>query len=989
MHERLAAQLQRARATDGSVNLDLLLGEVDRCYQADEREVARLRDSVRAEADARFNVAMDNVGEAVITIGLDGSVLTFNRAAEDMFGYAAAEVVGRDVTMLTTEVRGEHLRAALAEFVRTGNAHPLEAIRESEGLRHDGNVFPIQLAIAEVSYGSQRQLVGIIRDTSVQVETERQLRESEGRFRDLVGSASDWFWETDAAHRLTFVSERIASVLGVKASAILGSTFFDLGLADDTDAAIDHRDELARCQPFRDRVFHVGPPEGHDSRVIRISGIPVFDSAGGFGGYRGVGVDITREVVAERRAHQAQQLLAAAIDRIVDGLAIFDANDRLVQFNPEYRHIFERMGDAIRPGIRFEEMLMACPDIFDTEGVPFEEWASRRLAHHRAASGEPFVVRMTNGRWILHREFRMADGGMVGLRTDVSELKQREQELETLRRLYRVILDTAGEGIVGLDANGRVTFANRRAADLLGYGPDQMMAQDFHTLARPCDGRGQEVPVAAIAISGAIASGTSAEVNEHSFHRADGGVVPVDYYVSPIDEDGRVAGAVIVFRDATLRLRYEQTLADSHRELERLVAERTSELTREVLSRARTEQALRDSRERLKGISDSLFEGVLVINRDGLVTFANPSARLQLGLDDEPEGLAIASVLEVHARGKSVALSPWTNVLNGSGSFCDNDAIFNTADGKSLDVAYACTAVHGDDGLRGAVISFRDISPLKSAQREALQSSRMASVGQLAAGIAHEINTPIQYIGDNLRFIGESMADIAAAVSAGRDAGNAAFDAALDSHDIAYLLDEVPRAVSQSLEGVSQVARIVLSMKEFSHPGSTSKTMADLNRALDSTLTVTRNTWKHVAEVQCDFQSDLPAVACYIGELNQVFLNIIVNAAHAIEAAGRQGDGRIRVSTALDGDCVVVRIADNGTGIADPIRDKIFDPFFTTKEVGKGTGQGLAICRDVVVVKHDGRIDVESRDGEGATFIIRLPVGTENDGGSGEGEGQG
>ncbi|HLO74979.1 MAG TPA: PAS domain S-box protein [Magnetospirillum sp.] len=1002
MHERLAQQLRCATRADGSVDLHQLLCDVERTYQdgdrdcavsnraADEvrQEVERLRQSIRAEADARFNVVMDNVGEAVISIGLDGSILTFNRAAEDMFGYQEDDVVGRNVGMLTTDDLHAGLHAALDEFIRTGDAGPLEHIRESQGRRHDGNVFPMHLAVAEVFHGTTRQLVGIIRDTSVQVETERQLRESEGRFRDLVGSASDWFWETDAQHRLTFVSERIAAVMGVKAAELIGSTFFDLGLADAAEAAEAHRAELAAYQPFRDRIFHVGPPEGHDSRVIRISGIPVFDDGGTFTGYRGVGVDITREVMAERRAHRAQQLLADAIDRIVDGVAVYDAQDRLALCNPEYRKIFAgKAAGIIRQGVLFEDVLRSDPSLFDTDGVPFEDWAARRLAHHRAATGEPFVVRLSTGRWILHREFRMADGGIVGLRTDISELKRREQELESLRRLYRVILDTAGEGIVGLDAAGRVTFANRCAADLLGYTSEQMVEREFQSLVQPVGADGVPWPTDAALIGRTRAGrGETAKLSEDRFLLADGTRLAVDCYVSAMDQDGQVGGAVVVFRDATLRLRYEQTLADSHRDLERLVAERTSELTREVLTRARTEQALRDSRERLKGISDNLFEGVLVINRDGLVTFANPSARVLLALGDEPEGQPIDSVVSVRGRGAGTAAVSWLSVLRGEGNYCDNDAVFVTPAGRAVDVAYACTAVQSDGDTRAVVLSFRDISPLKEAQREALQSSRMASVGQLAAGIAHEINTPIQYIGDNLRFISESMASIATAVAAGLASGTPAFSEAMDANDVAYLLDEVPRAVSQSLEGVGQVARIVLSMKEFSHPGSNSKTMADLNRALDSTVTVTRNTWKHVATVSCEFQPDLPPVPCYAGELNQVFLNIIVNAAQAIEAAGRKGEGKIQISTSSRDGYVLIRFADNGTGMPEHVRERIFDPFFTTKEVGKGTGQGLAISRDVVVVKHGGRIDVETRQGEGSVFTVWLPLEPAGDSHQEEGE---
>jgi signal transduction histidine kinase len=467
--------------------------------------------------------------------------------------------------------------------------------------------------------------------------------------------------------------------------------------------------------------------------------------------------------------------------------------------------------------------------------------------------------------------------------------------------------------------------------------------------------------------------------------------LPVDYFAAPIVEDNAVAGAVLVFRDATLRLQYERTLAENQRNLERLVSERTMELQHQIEVRARTEAALRDSRERLKGITDRLFEGVVVVNRGGHLVFANPSARRLLvgdSISGDLEGYPLDEVLRlVAADGTETNFvgSPWQWVAVHGGMMRDDDAVFVVADGRKLAVAYACSPLGGENGSTGAVISFRDMEALKEAQREALQASRMASVGQLAAGIAHEINTPIQYIGDNLRFIRDSFADIATAVAAasdlsaqvaatGQSEAVGAFEHAFESADVPYLVNEIPRAVDQSLEGVAQVARIVLSMKEFSHPGSSEKSMANINRALENTLMVSRNTWKHVADIEEDFDADLPMIPCHAGELNQVFLNLIVNAAQAIEMASRGGKGHIRISTRCEGDSVVVRVSDDGTGIQAAIRDRIFDPFFTTKAVGKGTGQGLAICRDVVVAKHGGRIDVESEDGKGSTFIVRLPL---------------
>ena len=269
---------------------------------------------------------------------------------------------------------------------------------------------------------------------------------------------------------------------------------------------------------------------------------------------------------------------------------------------------------------------------------------------------------------------------------------------------------------------------------------------------------------------------------------------------------------------------------------------------------------------------------------------------------------------------------------------------------------------------------------MRAAQTQAMQAAKLASVGQLAAGIAHEINTPTQYIGDNLRFIGESLTTVTNAIQVaetllqqGDPALSASFAQQVDTEDLKFLQTELATAVKDSLEGVGQVARIVLSMKEFSHPGTHTKTTTDINRALESTLTVSRNVWKHVAEITRAYAPDLPTVLCLAGEMNQVFLNLIVNAAQAIEESQKPFPGHITVTTLYDDDTVRISVADTGNGVPAAIREKIFDPFFTTKIVGKGTGQGLAICYDVVVNKHNGRITLDTQEGQGATFTVHLP----------------
>jgi signal transduction histidine kinase len=275
-------------------------------------------------------------------------------------------------------------------------------------------------------------------------------------------------------------------------------------------------------------------------------------------------------------------------------------------------------------------------------------------------------------------------------------------------------------------------------------------------------------------------------------------------------------------------------------------------------------------------------------------------------------------------------------------------------------------------------------------ERDLRQSQKLQAVGQLAAGIAHEINTPMQYIGDNIRFLNDSFQDIAKVLktclvwreAAGKE--NLSGDIhrrltdAIEEADITYFLDEISTAIEQSIEGVGRVEKIVRAMKDFSHPGSDEKKAANINKILESTVTVSKNEWKYVAEMEMDCAADLPLVLCLASELSQVFLNIIVNSAHAIadvNEGSKKEMGKISIRTKKIPYGIEIRITDTGGGIPEHIQERVFEPFFTTKIRGKGTGQGLAIAHRVIVDKHQGRLSFASEQGRGTTFIIELPTG--------------
>jgi len=316
---------------------------------------------------------------------------------------------------------------------------------------------------------------------------------------------------------------------------------------------------------------------------------------------------------------------------------------------------------------------------------------------------------------------------------------------------------------------------------------------------------------------------------------------------------------------------------------------------------------------------------------------------------------------------------------------------FTRPDGEEGFLSITFNPITGENNEQlGLLILGSDITERIVLESQLANAQKLESVGLLAAGIAHEINTPSQYVGDNTRFLQESFQNIIEVLQKYGQLLTAIKEEKLDPRlvaeiesiieeaDIEYLSAEIPQAIEQSLEGVEQVSKIARAMKDFSHPGAEEeKAAVDINKAIESTITIARNEWKYMADMETELDPNLPLVSCVQGQFNQVILNMIVNASHAIaDAIGENSGekGKITIGTRRDGDWAEIRISDTGSGIPEEVREKIFNQFFTTKKVGKGTGQGLTISRNIVVEKHGGTIDFESETGKGTTFIVRLPV---------------
>jgi two-component system, NtrC family, sensor kinase len=415
---------------------------------------------------------------------------------------------------------------------------------------------------------------------------------------------------------------------------------------------------------------------------------------------------------------------------------------------------------------------------------------------------------------------------------------------------------------------------------------------------------------------------------------------------------------------------------------------------RDITKQKKADEKLAKLRTLYEYILHSAGEGIYGLDPDGNTTFVNPAAANMLGYDTHELIGKSQHELIHHSKQDGTPYAseecPITLALNDGEVHKVDNEVFWKKDGTSFPIEYVSTPIRNTKNkVTGAVVIFRDISARIQMETELQMAQKLEAVGQLAAGIAHEINTPAQYVGDNIRFLNEGCKDIITILSefdkllkaAEQGAVNTEhvkqINDAIETADLDYLLEEMPIALNQSQEGIESISNIVRAMKEFSHPGSNDKDLVDLNHIIENTVTVTKNEWKYVSEIKLDLDKDLPSVPCYAQNIGQVFMNLIVNASHAIADvidSTKNELGQISISTTKLENEVEIKISDTGKGIPDEIREKVFDPFFTTKGVGKGTGQGLAIARSAVTDKHNGTIKCESEVGKGTTFTICLPL---------------
>ncbi|MFH1810618.1 MAG: PAS domain S-box protein [Pseudomonadota bacterium] len=537
----------------------------------------------------------------------------------------------------------------------------------------------------------------------------------------------------------------------------------------------------------------------------------------------------------------------------------------------------------------------------------------------------------------------------VGIARDISERKRVELEQQRGYETLKLVLERMPIGVVLIDFDHRVRWCNSEVARMAGV-PDARALLGSQCNGLLCPAHGGACPV--------LDQGERVENAERVFRRADGHEIPILKAVDQVE----FAGEPMLL----------ETFID-------------------ISDRKRQEAALYESEANYRGLFEGSHDALMTLEPPSWrFTSANPSTLKLFGAGSLQEFLSlgpgdVSSDRQPGGEDSASSAAAYIGRAMQEGS-CFFDWTHRRISGEEFPCTVLLTRmVRGKHTFLQATV--RDVSASKRLEAELGHARKLEAVGQLAAGIAHEINTPAQFIGDSVSFLKDAYGDVMALLdrvealladpAAAGDATQLAhaYAEAAERADLDYLRSEAPQALESCAEGVRRVAAIVRAMKEFAHPDQRQQKPADLNKAVENTLVIARNEYKYVAEVETEL-GDLPPVLCCVGDLNQVFLNLLVNAAHAIaDARSAEGEkGTIRVSTRHEGDSVCLEFEDTGCGIPDEIRDRIFEPFFTTKEVGRGSGQGLAIARSIIVDKHKGTLEVKTQVGKGTTFSIRLPV---------------
>lgn len=913
---------------------------------------------------AQKELILDSLFERVIMVDNKKNVLWANRSAraltnsklDDFIGRPCQEYLGRDDSYCD--------QCVLTSVLKSGEHATAEVNSPNGRVFHTAGT-PV--------YDSNGEIIGAVEvslDVTQLKKAEKNLQSSRLRYEQLVQNAVDIIYHIDINGFFTFINSAVEKVLGYRPEELTGTNAWDLKGGEKYLEALDqNRRSFADGETSVYLEFPITTKNGGE--VWLGQNLWRVENSDGTVGYQAIARDITElkktsdeledaylhieERIRLRTAEleEAKLQWERTFDAVPDRLAIIDTEYRLLRVN-------KAMADSMGKN-KSDVIGHSCRELAECAHQALEACPHSMMMKDR----QPHTVETYDDRNKVTLSVSAAplydnDGQLLGcvhVSRDISDTKNAERLLQEQLNFQQKLLDTIPNPVFYKDSDGLYTGCNHAFARFLGVSRhdivgktiyevwDKQLADVFHEQdANLLASRGtrqfeEQIP---------DAQGNKREVilNKAVYHGAD-------------DEPAGLVGIIV-----------------------------------DITELRKAERELSSSEERYRNLVETLSEGLIIVNPELSMVFANRRFREMVEIQDN-ENIAELNLFDfLDQKNQQIVITQYERRRAGADD--TYEVTFTSRSGNMVNTLISPKPIFNrDKEFRGSLALVTDITERKKLESQLGQAQKLESIGQLAAGIAHEINTPTQFVLSNTRFLEESFGDLSRLLDSYAELAKAAEK---DDHmagmaravrelaeevDLEFLAEEIPKAIAADVDGLERIAKIVSSMKAFSHPGEDDFSLTNLNTALENTLTVARNEYKYVADVELNLAPNLPPVPCLAAELNQVFLNIIVNAAQAIGEVVKEGDtarGRIVISSAFDEENVTIKIRDDGPGVPQEIQSRLFDPFFTTKEPGKGTGQGLAIAYRVVVEQHHGNIWLTSEPGDGTEFVIRIPLARDGGG---------
>ena len=795
------------------------------------------------------------------------------------------------------------------------------------------------------------------------------LSRSEERFRQIADVAGEFIWEVDRDCVYTYASPVVEKMYGYSPGEMVGKKhFYDFFLPRDKDKLMTELfTAVEKKQPLVDFFSPIIHRDGREVLLLT-NAIPILDENGGLVGYRGVDRDITVARTTEELLREAEAL---RIEKEKYAGLVNNLHIGVYRNTPGTQGLFLEVNPAVVSMLEAdskEELLRHNVSDFYLAPLTRKNF-SEKILTFGVVRDEEIWLKTLKGRLFLASVSairKQDEHGQIffdGTIEDITERKRVEEELQRLNRQNRLILDSSADGILGLDDQGRHTFVNPAAARMLGYEVEELLGRPSHAIWHHTRVDGSPYPKEACQIYAAYRDGVVHRVVTEVFWRKDGTSFPVEYSSTPIRAQDRLVGAVVIFTDISERKKVQERL----------------------------EQAASEWRRTFDSITDFVF----LMDMDSRIVRLNRALSDAFGVrPQEMLGKKCYEVMhkfDTHATG-----CPFQELCK------DGKAHTSEVTGQdNIPFLMTVSPVHDDSGkLIGAVHIAKDISEIKrtakerdkayaqlvATQAQLLQSEKMASIGQLAAGVAHEINNPANFVGTNLEVLETYIAgylrmfaltnELTGVLKTGtREEADAVMEKMKEfeaSANFKYIIDDSGKLLAQSRQGVDRIVKIVSDLNIFAHEETQwLDELVKVEDILEMALNFARSEIKYRIDLRKEY-GDTPLVKCNAQKIGQVFLNLIMNAAQSIPDKGTIG-----IRTYVTDGRVGVDISDTGCGIPPENIARIFDPFYTTKPAGKGTGLGLSISYEIVK-RQGGEIRVHSVPGQGTTFTVVLSSGPQS-----------